>query len=173
MTTSSNTAADGPDLVEESTWRPIRLLMSAMDRDIATLYEDTGISGFRPRFSPALIKLSRKGPMSIRALADAVEVTHSAMSQTVSAMRKAGFVTTGATTDGRARVVRLTAKARRLVPFLEAEWRATERSLIELEAEIPYPLTQVVQDIERALERRSFGERLRHHLAEHADEGGE
>ena len=49
--------------------------------------------------------------------------------------------------------------------------RATERSLIELEQEIPYPLTRVVRDIEQALERKSFGDRLRQHLAEYVDEG--
>jgi DNA-binding MarR family transcriptional regulator len=142
--------------------------MSAMDREIATLYETAGVLDFRPRFSPALIKLFRQGPMTIRALADAVDVTHSAMSQTVATMRRSGFVTSSPTSDGRTRAVRLTAKARRLVPFLEAEWRATERSLMELEEELPYPLTRVVRDIEKALARRSFGDRLRQHLDEGA-----
>ena len=54
----------------------------------------------------------------------------------------------------------LTAKARGLVPFLEAEWRATERALLELEDEIPYALSQVVEDIEAALDRRSFHDRI-------------
>ena len=143
-----------------------------MDEDIAALYENAGVADFRPRFSPALLELSRHGPMTIRALADAVDVTHSAMSQTVAAMRRAGFVTSSPTSDGRTRAVRLSAKARRIVTFLEAEWRATEQSLMELEEELPYPLTRVVADIEHALARRSFGDRLRHHLAEHLDGRG-
>jgi DNA-binding MarR family transcriptional regulator len=142
-----------------------------MDRDIAALYDDAGVRGFRPRFSPALIRLARHGPMTIRELADAVDVTHSAMSQTVASMRRSALVGSAPTTDGRTRAVRLTPKARQLVPFLEAEWRATERSLLELEEEIPYPLTRVVRDIEQALDRRSFGDRLRQHLAEYLDEG--
>jgi hypothetical protein len=36
-----------------------------------------------------------------------------------------------------------------------------------------YPLTQVVRDIEHALHRRSFGDRLKQHLAEYLDEGSE
>jgi DNA-binding MarR family transcriptional regulator len=159
------------DLIESSSWRPLRLLTSAMDRDIAALYDDAGVRGFRPRFSPALIQLARHGLMTIRALADAVDVTHSAMSQTVAAMRRAGLVSSAPTTDARTRAVRLTPKARQLVPFLEAEWRATERTVIELEEEIPYPLTQVVRDIEQALRRRSFRDRLKEHLAEYLDEG--
>ena len=169
--TGSDVAPDSPDLVDRSSWRPLRLLMSGMDRDIAALYENAGVADFRPRFSPALIKLSRQGPMTIRELADAVEVTHSAMSQTVAAMRKSRFVTSAPTSDGRTRAVRLTAKARRLVSFLEAEWRATEHSLGELEQELPYPLIRVVRDIEQALARRPFGDRLRQHLAEHLDKG--
>ncbi|HZA31877.1 MAG TPA: MarR family winged helix-turn-helix transcriptional regulator [Propionibacteriaceae bacterium] len=161
------------DLIESSRWRPLRLLLSAMDRDIAAFYDNAGIHGFRPRFSPALIQLARQGPMTIRALADAVDVTHSAMSQTVAAMRSAGLVSGAPTIDARTRAVRLTPKARRLVPFLEAEWRATERTVIELEEEIPYPLTQVVRDIEHAVGRRSFGDRLEQHLAEYLDEGSE
>jgi DNA-binding MarR family transcriptional regulator len=171
MGTSDGTPRDS-DLVDSSQWRPLRLLLTAMDRDIAALYDHVGIPGFRPRFSPALLELARRGPMTIRALAEAVDVTHSAMSQTVAAMRRAGLVSGAPTADARTRAVRLAPKARRLLPFLEAEWRATERTIIELEQEIPYPLTRVVRDIENALGRRSFRDRLGKHLAEHLDEGG-
>ena len=54
----------------------------------------------------------------------------------------------------------LTAKARRITGRLAAEWRATEASVLELEAEIPYPLTRVVADIEAALARRSWHDRI-------------
>ena len=51
-------------------------------------------------------------------------------------------------------------------PGLAAEWRATEAALAELEAEIPYPLSQAVTDIEHALERKSFHDRIAEKLAE-------
>jgi hypothetical protein len=50
------------------------------------------------------------------------------------------------------------------VPFLEAEWRATEAAVAELEAEVPYPLTAVVRDLGGALARRSFYDRILGHL---------
>jgi hypothetical protein len=50
------------------------------------------------------------------------------------------------------------------VPFLEAEWRATEEAVAELEAEVPYPLTDVVRDLNAALQRRSFHDRITEHL---------
>jgi len=61
--------------------------------------------------------------------------------------------------------VTLTAKAARIVGRLAAEWRATEAAVAEIEAEIPYPLSQVVTDIELALRRKSFHDRIAEKLA--------
>lgn len=48
---------------------------------------------------------------------------------------------------------------------LFAEWRATEATVRELEAEIPYALSQVIKHIDAALATRSFRERLNDNLA--------
>ncbi len=138
-----------------------------MDDDIASLYAERGVEGVRPRFTMPLIRLGRRGPMTIRELAAAFDVTHSAMSQTVSALRREGLVRTSPGADARTREVVLTARARKLLPFLEAEWRATERAVAELDQEIPYALSQVVADLAAALERRAFRDRI----AEHLDDG--
>jgi hypothetical protein len=50
------------------------------------------------------------------------------------------------------------------LPFLAAEWRATEASIRELDAEIPYPLSRVVNDLRAALAARPFRQRLAEHL---------
>lgn len=154
------------DLLESSHWRPVWRLLHAFDREIAALYEEAGITGMRTRFVGPLIRLGRQGSMTIRQLATAIEVTHSAMSQTVAEMRRAGLVEAAENQDGRTRRVRLTDRARELLPFLEAEWRATEATVRQLDAEIPYPLTRVVADLEAAVTARPFRERLREHLAE-------
>jgi DNA-binding MarR family transcriptional regulator len=93
-------------------------------------------------------------------------VTHSAASQTVTAMRNSGLVATTPGRDARKRQVSLTDRGREMVPFLEAEWRATERALADLETEVPYPLTRVVDDMAQALRRRPFLDRIREHLDE-------
>lgn len=54
----------------------------------------------------------------------------------------------------------LTAKAHRTIGPLAAEWRATEAAVAEIEAEIPDPLRRVVIDIEQALLRKSFHDRI-------------
>jgi len=139
-------------------------LLGSLDRDIAELYAEAGLGDVRPRFTGPLIRLARRGPMTIQQLADLAEVTHSAMSQTVTAMRTAGFVESAVGPDSRTRLVALTDRARSVVPFLEAEWRATEAALLELEAEVPYALSRAVRDIGAALAARPFAERHRAHL---------
>jgi DNA-binding MarR family transcriptional regulator len=162
---SAEGASEDPTLV--SALRPLRLLLNAMEDDIGRLYEERGVAGVRPRFSMTLIKLRHLGPLTIRQLAVQVEVTHSAMSQTVTAMRAAGLVDSATGADARTRTISLTDQGRGLVPFLEAEWRATEAALGELETEIPYPITQVVRDMADALQRRSFHDRIIDQLGPH------
>lgn len=146
--------------------RPLKHALDAMDDDIARLYAERDISGVRPRFSMSLIRLHHLGPMTIRTLAAEVEVTHSAMSQTVAAMRRDGLVASSPGPDARTRLVTLTDEGRRLVPFLEAEWRATEAAVAELDRELPYALTRVVDDLHAALAERSFHDRILDHLEE-------
>jgi DNA-binding MarR family transcriptional regulator len=159
-------ADDGAlDPTEHSHWRPLRLLQAAMDADIARLYAEAQIDGLKPSFVMELIRLHVRGPMTITELAESVQRTHSAISQKVAAMRAAGLVRTTAGADARSKKVKLTAKAGRIVERLMAEWRATEAAIAEIEAEIPYPLGQVVTDIEEALQRKSFHDRIAEKLA--------
>jgi DNA-binding MarR family transcriptional regulator len=163
------TDAGPADPTEQSIWRPLRLLQQAMDAEIGRVYADAQISGLKPSWVMEILRLNARGAMTITELADSVHRTHSAMSQKVAAMRAAGLVRTTAGTDARKKQVTLTAKARRLVGQLAAEWRATEAALAGIEAEIPYPLSRVVTDIEAALARRSFRERIAEKLAADPD----
>lgn len=154
------------DPTVESIWRPIRLLLAAMDDDIARLYTDTNV---KPSFVMELLRLHFNGPMTIRELAESVRRTHSALSQKVAAMKAAGLVAVTTGPDARSKKVELTAEAEALVDRLAAEWRATESVLVELEAELPYPLSRVVADIEDALARKSFHDRIVEKLAGEAE----
>jgi DNA-binding MarR family transcriptional regulator len=163
---TGNSAADLTDPTEQSLWRPLRLLQAAMDADIGRIYAEAQITGLKPSFVMELIRLQARGPMTITELAASVQRTHSATSQKVAAMRAAGLVRTVPGTDARSKKVTLTAKSRRITGRLAAEWRATEAATAELEAEIPYPLSRVVTDIETALQRTSFHDRIAAKLAQ-------
>src|ERR1041385_3917529 len=150
----------------ESQWRPLRLLLATLDADIARIYEEAGVEGVKTSFVMELLRLDAAGPMTITELARSVNRTHSAVSQKVSAMRRAGLVRTRSGADARSKTVVLTPKAKRIVGQLATEWRATEVALSELEAELPYPVSRVVGDVEAALGRRTFYERVREKLDE-------
>jgi DNA-binding MarR family transcriptional regulator len=157
------------DPTGESLWRRLRLLQDAMDAEIARVYAEANITGLKPSMVMELLRLNARGPMTIRELAESVQRTHSAMSQKVAAMRAAGLVRTATGTDARTKKITLTAKARRIIGKLAAEWRATEQSVAEIEREIPYPLSRVVTDMEEALRRKSFHDRIAEKLADDPD----
>jgi DNA-binding MarR family transcriptional regulator len=159
------TSDGSPDPTQQSLWRPLRLLQEEMDADIARVYAEARIDGLKPSYVLELLRLHACGPMTITELARSVRRTHSAMSQKVAAMRAAGWVRTTAGPDARSKKVALTAKAARITGRLAAEWRATEAAIAEIEAEIPYPLSQAVTDIEAALRRKSFHDRIAGKLA--------
>ncbi|MFC9970935.1 MarR family winged helix-turn-helix transcriptional regulator [Spirillospora sp. NPDC127200] len=159
MTSTDPTASPGR-------WHALYALLARMDGQIESLYADRGIEGVRPRFAYPLIRLAHTGPLTIRELAESLDRSHSAMSQTISAMRREGLVDSGPGADARTRRITLTDRGRALVPFLEAEWRATEAAVAELDDEVSPPLSAVVTELERALAQRSMKERVLAHLDE-------
>lgn len=153
------------DPTEQSRWRPVYRVLTGIDDEIARVYAENGIPDLKTTWALEIIRLHVRGPMTIAELARSVERTHSAMSQKVAAMRAAGWLETSPGPDARSKKVALTPKAERVAAKLAAEWRATEASLAEIEAEIPYPLTRVGADIAAALDRKSFHDRIAEKLA--------
>jgi DNA-binding MarR family transcriptional regulator len=156
-------AADDP--TEVSRWRPVFRLLSDMDDEIARVYADNGIEDLKPTWVLEIVRLHARGAMTIAELARSVGRTHSALSQKVAAMRAAGWLATSPGRDARSKQVTLTPKAERVAALLAAEWRATEAAITELEAELPYPLTRVAEDIRSALAGKSFHARITEHLS--------
>ena len=160
-----------PEKHADPTREPSRLeqlftLLRRMDEAIGELYDERGVGQVRQRFVWPMLRLAHDGPMTITALSRSLGLTHSALSQTVAQMRGAGLVSSeaGVGGDGRTRTVALTDEGRSLVPLLEAEWRATEAAVRELDDELPVPLSRVAADLGAALEARSFRQRLEDHL---------
>lgn len=138
----------------------LRHLLELLDNDIAQVYTDLGLDGFRPRFTLTVRALAALGPTSIRDLARAMSVTHSAASQTVAQLKTSGLVTLTTGADARERIVHLTDKARAILPTLEAEWAATDVAAAGLEAELPFSLTELLNATLAALERQPLRERV-------------
>lgn len=134
------------------------------DAAIDTLYDELGVAGVRSRFVLPMIRLAHEGPLTISGLAESLDRTHSAVSQTVAAMRREGLVESAPGPDARTRVVSLTDRGRDAVPVLEAEWRATEAAVAELDDDVDRALSRAVESVLQALRDRPFAERLRARL---------
>jgi DNA-binding MarR family transcriptional regulator len=137
----------------------LRALFEQMDADVGRALADLGLAGYRPRFSP-VVRVLAEGPASVRDLAAATGVTHSAASQTVAAMVRSGWAAQRVGADARERIVELTDAARAALPAIRAEWEVTAAALAALDAELPYPLTTFVGDLRAALERVPFRARM-------------
>lgn len=142
----------------------LRHLIELLDGDVAVVEQELGLTSYRPRYAPFLRTLATLGPSSIRDLAKAVEVTHSAASQTVAQMGQQGLVSLSPGTDARQRIVDLTPHARELLPKLEQAWQAAEAAGRELDAELPHPLSEVIIAATESLQRKPLRDRIRHHL---------
>jgi DNA-binding MarR family transcriptional regulator len=144
----------------------LRGLLDAMDADVALALSDLGVRDYRTRYSAVVRYVDEHGPSTIRKLAERLRVTHSAASQTVAEMERRGWVELRAGDDARQRLVRLTAKSRRMLPAINAEWDATEAAAAALDAELPYSLSALIDDLAAALERRRFRDRIADAAAE-------
>ncbi|MFI9596552.1 MarR family winged helix-turn-helix transcriptional regulator [Nonomuraea sp. NPDC052265] len=139
----------------------MRAFQERTDGAIAQLYADLGLPDYRPRYSPVVRALVETGPMTIRDLATAIGVTHSAASQTVTQMRRAGFLDLHpGPADARQRIVHLTGRCRDALPLIEAEWQATTLAIATLDAELPIPLADLLTSALQALEDHPFRTRL-------------
>ena len=153
------------DPTERSRWRPLFRVLAGIDDEIELVYTESGVPDLKPSWVLEIIRLHARGPMTITELARSVRHTHSALSQKVAAMRAAGWLETTPGPDARSKKVMLTPKAEQVAAKLAAEWRATEATIAEIEAEIPYPLSRVADDIAAALQGKSFRSRILEKLA--------
>lgn len=152
-------------------WGRLFAVLRDTDSAIESLYAAQGISGVRSRFVLPLLRLAHEGPATVSALAASLGRSHSAVSQTVAAMRREGLVDSAPGPDARTRVVRLSARGRQIVPVLAAEWRATEAAVAELDDETDRALSGAAERVAGALARRPMAERLRAHLESAEDDG--
>lgn len=138
----------------------LRALLDQLDPAVERAYRELQLD-FRPRYTPVVRTLITQGPCRIKDLALACGLSHSALSQTVTAMVRDGWLHAAVGEDGRERILQLSPHALQAVPALQAQWQATARAARSLDADLGQPLEQVLRDALRALEQRPFAQRLR------------
>jgi DNA-binding MarR family transcriptional regulator len=139
----------------------LRHLIELLDGAVEQAYVDAGLD-YRPRYTPVMRVLAERPSATIGELATLGKITQPAATQTVALMVKKGLLTVAACgEDGRQRVVRLSAAGEALVPQLRACWQATKAAADGLDAELAFPLSACLEQATAALEKRSFGARIR------------
>lgn len=137
----------------------LRHLTELLDGSVEDAYRSLSLD-YRPRYTPVMRVLLAQGPASIRAISLRAGITHSAVSQTVAQMVRAGLVALEPGGDARERIAALTPAGEAIVPALRRQWEATEAAARTLDRELPMPLTALLRDAIDALERHPFHERL-------------
>lgn len=137
----------------------LRHLIDLLDGEVEAAYQAAGLD-WRPRYTPVLRALMRKGPQTIKAIAGEVGISHSAVSQTVTQMVKDDLVALQPGRDARERIVTLTQKASQMIPRLERQWAAVNQAADTLDQELSAPLSGVVKEAIAALSEEPFGQRI-------------
>ena len=137
----------------------LRTLLELLDGDLSSLYAELSLD-YRPRFTPVMRTLSSSGTATVKQIADFAGISHSAASQTITEMKKAGLVGTEAGKDARERVVTLTEKGHAVLPELERQWQATTRAADALNAELSCSLDAAAEEAIAALSKRPFRDRI-------------
>lgn len=137
----------------------LRHLVGLLDGAVQDTYRVAGLPAYRPRYTPVMRTLVA-GPAPLKAIAERTGSTHSAISQTVAQMVRAGLVTLRTGRDARERIATLTPAARRALPMLDQVWSDTAAAASALDAELEAPLAAAVEAAISALERRPFGVRI-------------
>jgi DNA-binding MarR family transcriptional regulator len=142
----------------------LRQLVGLLDGDVERIYAWAGVD-FRARYYPVYRALSSGETRTIRALAAHSGLTHSALSQTIAEMRRAGLVAVAPGEDARERKVHLSAKGQRVMALLQPYWEAIASAADALDKELDVSISRALECATEALDRRSFYERIEAELA--------
>lgn len=137
----------------------LRKLSEGLDAGVQWHYDAVGET-FRPRFFPVAQLLLSKGASSIRAISAATGVSHSAVSQTVAEMRKAGLVEGSAGQDGRERIIALTDAGVQTCNRLQPLWKAVACAASALDTELSMPLSKLLREVSERLNAEDFASRI-------------
>jgi len=138
----------------------LRRLSERIDREVGALYAARG-EGMEQRWFGTLDLLDRFGPLGVTQLAQALGVTHVAISQVRESLERAGLIRLDADpADARRRLLSLSAAGRALVDRLRPLWDALNNSARARDAEAG-GVVAILDQLEKALDSASVAERAR------------
>ncbi len=138
----------------------LRHLIDLLDGAVSDAYAREGIR-YRPRYTPVMRALMRHDPSTVTAIAEMAGITQPAATQTVALMIREGLLSTEPSgEDNRRKIIRMTSFGRDLLPQLEACWIATQSAANSLDADLPFPLSELLDLAIDALAKTPFADRI-------------
>ena len=138
----------------------LRHLLELLDGAVEEAYALAGLR-YRPRYTPVMRALIALEPSTIGQIAEAAKITQPAATQTVALMIKEGLlVSESGPVDGRQRLIRLSPRGRAMLPRVRECWKATQMAADSLDASLPRPLSQSLDEAIAALDVESFDNRI-------------
>ncbi len=123
------------------------------------IYREAGVD-FEPRWFPLFRLLADHGPQTVGEAAEALGLTHAAISQTARMMTKEKLITSKKDPrDERRRVLSLTDAGRDTLPRLRPLWSDIERAIREIVEFGGVDILAAIDGIEQAMARETFQER--------------
>lgn len=137
----------------------LRRLSDRIDREAGRVYAEDGLK-FEQRWFGVLNQLALNGAMAVGEIAQALGVSHVAVSQTRQSLEAAGLaVTEPDPNDRRSRKLRLTLEGQQFYLRMAPLWEEMARVAVELDREAGGVVAALVR-LERVLDRRSMTQRL-------------
>ncbi len=138
----------------------LRRLTDRMFPDGARVYREQAFD-FEPRWFTLFYLLSYRSPLSVREAADALGVSHAAVSQLVRELQRKRLVSsTRDPRDERRRRLRLTEPARAMLPALRPVWNDFETATQALIDDSGHDLLSAIAAFERALDQQGLADRV-------------
>jgi MarR family transcriptional regulator, organic hydroperoxide resistance regulator len=147
--------------VKQTLGTQLRHLIELLDGAVGAAYQDLGLR-YRPRYTPVVRALMDLEPLTIGQIAEAAGITQPSATQTVALMLKDGILSAASgPDDGRQKLIRLSQHGRDLLPRLKVCWQATAAAASSLEADLPFPLSELLESALQALAAKPFDTRIR------------
>ncbi|KWV92827.1 MarR family winged helix-turn-helix transcriptional regulator [Erythrobacter sp. YT30] len=137
----------------------LRLLLLQLDGELTAHYRRQGHQ-FRPRFYPVFQLLMRNEGASVSEIADQLQCSQPAATQTLAEMKRCDFIEYAKGSDQRERIVSLSQHGLSTAKELQPIWKAVALAASQLDDELPYPLSTILDEALAALTLKSFPERI-------------
>ena len=140
----------------------LRRLSEYFLMEVNKVYEQRGI-GFDASWFPVFYILSRQQPIPLIDIAEQLEISHSAVSQLVTSLKKKGLVKTApCPDDGRRQLVMLSKKGAELLHQVQPVWEAITQAMAELadSNRQSRQLLEAVTQVEAAVQQESLSARI-------------